>query len=44
MHGLLAGTDSPALLALYVSLGIAVVVATAHRVWTAGRAVEEVNR
>ncbi len=42
VHGLLAGTDSAPLLAVYVALGIAVVVATAYRVWSAGRSFEEV--
>jgi hypothetical protein len=33
MHGLLAGTDSAPLLALYVGLGVAIVAAAAHRLW-----------
>lgn len=36
MHGLLAGTDSPALLAVYVALGAAVAVAAGHRYWARG--------
>lgn len=37
MHGLLAGTDSPALLALYAGLGLGVVAAAAHRFWAVRR-------
>jgi hypothetical protein len=37
MHGLLAGTDSPSLLALYLGLGAIVAAATAHRFWTVRR-------
>ena len=40
MHGLLAGTDSPALLALYAGLGLVVVAAAAHRFWAVRRDVE----
>jgi hypothetical protein len=44
MHGMLAGTDSTPLLALYLGLGLAILAATAHRVWTGGSAFEEVSR
>lgn len=40
MHGLLAGTDSPALLTLYVSLGLVVGASTAHRFWAVRRDTE----
>jgi len=40
MHGLLAGTDSPGLLAVYVVLGLAVGAAAAHRFWTVRRDTE----
>ncbi len=41
MHGLLAGTDSPGLFALYVALGSAVAIATAWRWW--GRARSDIG-
>jgi DMSO/TMAO reductase YedYZ heme-binding membrane subunit len=40
MHGLLAGTDSPALLALYAGLGLVVAAAAAHRFWAVRRDIE----
>jgi hypothetical protein len=42
MHGLLAGTDSAPLLAFYLGLGLAIVAATAHRLWARPAALEEV--
>jgi hypothetical protein len=42
MHGLLAGTDSAPLTALYVALGLAILAATAHRLWARGGPLEEV--
>ena len=41
-HGLLSGSDSAALMALYVAIGIAVIAATAHRIWSSGPVFEEV--
>ena len=43
MHGLLSGTDSTALLALYAGLGLVVVAAAAHRFWAVRRDVEVVT-
>lgn len=37
LHGLLAGTDSAALEAVYVVLGLAVLAATGHRYWVVRR-------
>lgn len=44
MHGLLAGTDSAALLALYLGLGVSILAAVAHRVWTAPPRLREARR
>ena len=41
MHGLLAGTDSAPLLAIYVGLGLAMIAATAHRLWARTGHLEE---
>ena len=38
MHGLLAGTDSPSLLPLYVATGMLVLLAAAYRYWVARKA------
>jgi sulfoxide reductase heme-binding subunit YedZ len=42
MHGLLAGTDSAPLMALYVGLGLAILAAAAHRLWARTGHLEEV--
>jgi len=43
-HGLLAGTDSLPLVAWYLVLGVAILAAAAHRLWTSPRGAEVTSR